>query len=316
MDAMPQRSHTPEEIFERFLDATPWLRLDETKPLWIDGLTGRELPVPVLFVQSQDTVFQMLILTGNDAFTRVRELRSGEWIPEYGLDFATTEGIQVEIEEGKASTYSSLRPGCPKRELKQHERELLFLALDAVTDLVGRMDRDEVQMLSHDAEEFGYRIWAVAKHWKAEVALLPESKWVLSAPFLQFEARLARLSAVPLPAQGVWEAGAFYLPVTRMHGDEEQFVQCAAVFEREGALLGLVTLEPFAEATEEVAEALLGAIEKQGRKPEGLLVRSDVQLERLIPLCQRLQIPLRMRKRLVELEHFREEMIDDFPEDA
>jgi hypothetical protein len=113
----------------------------------------------------------------------------------------------------------------------------------------------------------------------------------------------------------VWEAAPFFLPATRFQGNQEVFVQCAAVAERNLGLLGLVTLEAHASPEQEVAEALLGSIEQQKRIPQFLIVKDERLAERVLPVVQSLGIQLRIRKRLRELELIREEMIEEFPED-
>jgi hypothetical protein len=302
---------SPDQILDKFNQAAPWTRFDEWTGIWIETST---LSTCVLFGEDQDADFKMLILRGNDPSFRFLQYRSGEWIPEFGLDFATTDGLRVSIVDDGVDSYLSCRPGLPPDALRLDEKQFLFEVFDAITYLVGRLDQDEIPMLG-ETEEDCYHLWKVAGTWRAEVREFPEEQFQKFQPIEVQEARLKRLRAASLPQDGVWEAAPFFLPATRFQGNQEVFVQCAAVAERNLGLLGLVTLEAHASPEQEVAEALLGSIEQQKRIPQFLIVKDERLAERVLPVVQSLGIQLRIRKRLRELELIREEMIEEFPED-
>ncbi|MBU6153422.1 MAG: hypothetical protein KGP28_03880 [Bdellovibrionales bacterium] len=300
-----------DQILERFNLAAPWTRFDEWTGIWIETTTQSTC---VLFGEDQDSDFKMLVLRGNDPSFRFLQYRSGEWIPEFGLDFATTDGLRVSIIEDEVDSYLSCRPGLPPDALRLDEKQFLFEVFDAITYLVGRLDADEVPVLG-ETEDDCYHLWKVAGTWRAEVREFPEEQFQKFQPIEVQEARMKRIRAADLPQEGVWEAAPFFLPATRFQGNQEVFVQCAAVAERNSGLLGLVTLEAHASPEQEVAEALLGSIEQQKRLPQFLVVKDERLAERILPVVQSLGIQLRIRRRLRELELIREEMIEEFPDD-
>ncbi len=302
---------SPDQILEKFNQAAPWTRFDEWTGIWIETST---LSTCVLFGEDQDADFKMLILRGSDPSYRFLQYRSGEWIPEFGLDFATTDGLRVSIVEDEVDSYLSCRPGLPPDALRLDEKQFLFEVFDAISYLVDRLDQDELPMLG-ETEEDCYHLWKVAGTWRAEVREFPEEQFQKFQPIEVQESRLKRLHAASLPQDGVWEAAPFFLPATRFQGNQEVFVQCAAVAERNLGLLGLVTLEAHASPEQEVAEALLGSIEQQKRIPQFLIVKDERLAERILPVVQSLGIQLRIRKRLRDLELIREEMIEEFPDD-
>jgi hypothetical protein len=302
---------SPDRILEKFNQAAPWTRFDEWTGIWIETST---ISTCVLFGEDQEADFKMLVLRGADPAFRFLQYRSGEWIPEFGLDFATTDGLRVSIIGDEVDSYLSCRPGLPPDALRLDEKQFLFEVFDAITYLVERLDQDAVPMLG-ETEEDCYHLWKVAGTWRAEVREFPEEQFQKFQPIEVQDARLKRLRAAALPQDGVWEAAPFFLPATRFQGNQEVFVQCAAIAERNNGLLGLVTLEAHASPEQEVAEALLGSVEQQKRIPHFLVVKDERLAERILPVVQSLGIQLRIRKRLRELEIIREEMIDEFPDE-
>jgi hypothetical protein len=302
---------SPDQILDRFHELAPWTRFDEWTGIWME--IGDQ-SVCILFGEDQEADFRMLILRGSDPAQRYLGYRSGEWVPEFGLDFATTDGIRVEIVEDQVERYESCRPGLPPEPLRLDEKQLLFEVLDGINFLVGRLDDEKIPVLG-ETEDYCYHLWKVAGTWRGEVKEFPEEVFSRFDPIEVQESRIQRIQAAKLPQDGVWEASPFYLPATRFQGNQEVFVQCAAVAERGMGLLGLVTLEAHASPEQETAEAVLGSIEQQKRIPHFLVVKEERLAERLLPLVHRLGIQLRLRKRLRELEEIRENMIDEFPDD-
>jgi hypothetical protein len=301
---------TPETILDKFQELTPWTRFDEWTGIWIEMETGS---VCALFGEDQEADYKLLILRGNNPADRYLQYRNGEWIPEFGLDFATTDGIKLTVAGDEVQDYVSCHPGLPPEPLRLDEKQLLFEVLDAINYLVTQIDAEKLQVLGEN-EELGYHLWKVAKTWRAEVREFPEEQFVRHEPIEIPESRIKRLKAAGLLQEGVWEASPFYLPVTRFQGNQEVFVQCAGVAERGMGLLGLVTLEAHANAEQETAEALLGSIEKQMRYPQFLIVKEEKIAEKLLPILSALGIQLRLRRRLRELEFLRDEMIEEFPD--
>jgi hypothetical protein len=302
---------SPDQILERFNELSPWTRFDEWTGIWVEA---SEKSVCVLFGEDQEADFKILILRGSDPASRFLQYRTGEWIPEFGLDFATTDGIRVSISDDQVESYLSFYPGLPPETLRLDEKQFLFEVLDGINYLVEQLDRDALPVLG-ESEDYCYHLWKVAKTWRAEVKEFPEEQFFKFEPIQTVEARLKRLLSAALPREGVWEAAPFYLPATRYQGNQEVFVQCAAVAERGGGLLGLVTLEAHASPEQEVAEAIMGSIEQQKRIPQFLVVKDERLAERLLAFVQSLGIQLRIRRRLKDLEEIRESMIEEFPED-
>ncbi len=303
---------SPDQILEKFNELAPWTRFDEWTGIWMETSTQS---VCVLFGEDQEADFKMLILRGADPAHRYQQYRSGDWVPEFGLDFATTDGIRVNIIQDQVESYVSCHPGLPPEPLRLDEKQFLFEVFDGINYLVERLDQEKVQHLGETEDEC-YHLWKVAKTWRAEVKEFPDEVFTKFEPIQIQDSRLKRVRAAGLLQDGVWEASPFYLPATRFQGNQEVFVQCAAVAERGMGLLGLVTLEAHASPEQEIAEAILGSIEQQKRIPQFLIVKDERLAERLLPFLQALGIQLRLRKRLRELQEVREEMIDEFPDDA
>jgi hypothetical protein len=301
----------PDQILDAFNDSAPWTRFDEWTGIWVETSKGNAC---VLFGEDQEADYKALVLRGTDPALRFLQYRSGEWIPEFGLDFATTDGIRVEIVDDQVESYLSCRPGLPPDVPRVDEKQFLFEVFDAVNYLVDQLDRDQLPALG-ESEDFCYHLWKVAGTWRAEVKEFPEEQFLKLDPIEVSSSRISRILAANLVREGVWEAAPFFLPATRFQGNQEVFVQCAAVAERGMGLLGLVTLEAHASPEQEVAEAMLGSIEQQKRLPQFLVVKDERLAERLLAFVQSLGIQLRIRRRLRELEQTREEMIDEFPDD-
>ena len=301
----------PDQILDAFNESAPWTRFDEWTGIWVETSKGSAC---VFFGEDQDVEYKMLVLRGADHANRFLQYRSGEWIPEFGLDFATTDGIRVEIDGEEVENYVSCHPGLPPDVPRVDEKQFLFEVFDAVTYLVGQLDQDRLPVLGESEDEC-YHLWKVAGTWRAEVKEFPEEQFVRFDPIEVSQGRVSRVLAANLPRDGVWEAAPFFLPAVRFQGNQEVFIQCAAVAERGSGLLGLVTLEAHASPEQEVAEAILGSIEQQKRIPQFLVVKDERLAERLLPVVQSLGIQLRIRKRLRDLEEIREGMIDEFPDE-
>ncbi|NDF13714.1 hypothetical protein EB061_00090 [bacterium] len=302
---------SPDQILDRFNELAPWTRFDEWTGIWVEA-TGQS--VCVLFGEDQEADFKVLILRGADPASRFLQYRSGDWIPEFGLDFATTDGIRVNIVEDQVESYLSCYPGLPPEPLRLDEKQFLFEVLDGINYLVEQLDRDALPALG-ESEDYCYHLWKVAKTWRAEVEEFPEEQFLRFEPVQAGDSRVKRILGATLPRDGVWEAAPFFLPATRFQGNQEVFVQCAAVAERGAGLLGLVTLEAHASPEQEIAEAILGSIEQQKRIPQFLVVKDERLAERLLEFVQKLGIQLRIRRRLKDLEEIREGMIEDFPDE-
>ncbi len=303
--------NTPDQILEKFLDTTPWLRFDEWTGIWIETSTQS---VCAVFGEDQEADYKLLILRGTDPLYQYLQYRSGDWIPEFGLDFATMDGIRVAIEEESVESYLSCHPGLPPEELRLDEKQLMFEVLDAIQHLVTQIDAEKVPTLG-ETDDYCYHLWKVAQTWRAEAKEFPDEVFEKKEPIQIQKTRLDRLQAAKLPQEGIWEAAAFFLPATRFQGNQEVFVQCAGVAERGMGLLGLVTLEAHANPEQEVAEALIGSIEKQMKKPEFLVIKHEPLAEALLPILNTLQIHVRLRRRVRELESIREGMIEEFPDE-
>ena len=309
-------NNLPDQILNRFHELTPWNRFDEWSGICIETSTDF---VCAFFGEDQEADFKLLILRGADPSDRYLQYRAGDWIPEFGLDFATTDGIKMSIVEDEVDTYFSCKPGQPPQALRLDEKQLMFEVLDAINALVKMMDEEKVPVLG-ETEDLCYHLWMIEKSspgnaWRADVREFPDEQFVKHMPVEVSEARIKRIKAAGLLKEGVWEAAPFYLPVTRFQGNEEVFVQSAAIAERGAGLLGLVTLEAHANPEQEIVEALIGSIEKQMRIPQFLIVKDEQIAERVFPILQELGIEIRLRKRLRELVRIREEMIEEFPDD-
>ena len=305
-------THTPDQILDRFHEFLPWTRLDEWSGICVE--TSQDF-VCAFFGEDQEADFKLLILRGVDPAYRYLQYRSGEWVPEFGLDFGTVNGIKISIVEDQVDSYVSCKPGQPDEPLRLDEKQLMFEVMDAINSLVKAMDDEKVPALG-ETEDYVYYLWKVGATWRADAREFPDEDYLVYEPIQIEDARLKRLKAAGLLREGVWEAAPFFLPATRFQGDQEVFVQCAGVAERNAGLLGLVTLEAHADPEQEIAEALIGSIEKQKRIPQFLIVKEEKVAERLLPILQFLGIQIRLRKRLKELDRIREEMIDEFPEEA
>jgi hypothetical protein len=309
----------PDQILDRFHEAAPWTRFDEWNGICIEygappvGESGGEY-VCAFFGEDQEADFKLLILRGADPANRYLQYRSGEWIPEFGLDFATTDGLKISIVDDLVESYSSAKPGQASEPLRLDEKQVMFEVLDAIASLVEFIDQDKVQTLG-ETEDYCYHLWKVANTWRADVREFPEENFIKYEPIQLQEGRISRINAAKLPREGVWEASPFFLPATRFQGDQEMFIQCAGVAERGMGLLGLVTLEAHADPEQEVIEALVGSIEKQTRIPQFVIVKEERLAERMLPIVHGLGIQIRLRKRLRELERIRDEMVESFPED-
>lgn len=307
-------------IIETFEKKLPWQRFDEWTGICIELPEGFVSSphagyVCAFFGAAQDHEFKLVILRGLDPARGYLKYRNEEWIPEFGLDFGTIDSIQVYIDQDQVSGYESLKPGRPAEDLRSDEKQLMFMVLEAIVGLVETIDQDKIPMLG-ETDGVIYYLWKVLKNWKVDVREVPDEKYIPYSSISFSQDRLKRLQAVKLPREGVWEAAYFYLPVTRFQGDQEVFVQCAGVAERGVGLLGLVTLEAHADPDVELAEALVGSIEKQGRLPQFLVVKEEAAAEKLLPLLQTLNIHLRLRRKLPELDHVRDQMIEQFPDEA
>ncbi|MBC7397651.1 MAG: hypothetical protein H7333_09435, partial [Bdellovibrionales bacterium] len=197
---------SPDQILERFQELSPWHRFDEWTGIWIETAGGS---VCALFGEDQDADFKLLILRGEDPALRYLQYRSGEWIPEFGLDFATTDGIRVNIIQDQVESYFSCHPGLPPADLRLDEKQLLFEVLDAINYLVVQIDAEKLPMLGEN-ETLCYHLWKVAKTWRAEVKDFPDEQFVKYEAVQIPESRLKRISVAGLLHEGVWEASPFY----------------------------------------------------------------------------------------------------------
>lgn len=316
----------PETILDRFHQRSPWNRFDEWIGIGVE-IQSEHPPVFAFFGEEaredESLGYKLLILRGPSAADQYVRYRSGEWIPEFGLDFGTTDGIKVsmvagETVDGEAPgvvAYESCQPGRPPEPLRLDEKQLMFEVLEAINQLVDFIDQEQVPSLG-ETEDYCYHLWKVGGTWRADVREFPEEHMMPFESLSAAEARIQRIQAASLTREGVWEASSFFLPATRIQGDQEVFIQCAGIAERGGSLLGLVTLEAHADPDQEILEALLGSIETQKRMPQFLIVKEERVADRILPWTQRLGLHLRLRRRLRELERIRDEMIEEFPDDG
>lgn len=311
-------------VLERFTESTVWERFDE----WTGICVEISSPTPsnqqidyvcAFFGMDPKHDYKMTILRGPNPAQAYLKYRHEEWIPEFGLDFATSDSIQVYIDQGQVVQYESLKPGLAPQDLRADEKQLMFTVFEAIVELAQVLDQGKIALLDESNGVF-YYLWkwdvADAKaSWKIDIRETPVECYIPHPSIQPAESRLQRIKAVKLGQEGVWEAAYFYLPVTRVQGDQEVYVQCAGIADREKGLIGLVTLEAHADPDAELVEALLGSIEKQGKIPQFLIVKDEQAAEKLLPLLVSLNIHLRLRRNLYELESIREEMIEKFPDE-
>jgi len=300
-----------DKVLDQFATLAPWNQFDEWTGICVEV---KEEMVCAFFGEGQEEDFKLLILRGRDPAYRYQQYRNGEWTPEFGLDFATTDGIKVSIIDDLVSSYVSCRLGHPDEELRLDEKQLLFEVLDAINGLMGALEAEKVPLLG-ETEELCYHLWKVGATWRADAKEFPDEQLVQHQRIEVSPDRVKRIIAAGLLREGVWEATPFFLPVTRFQGDQEVYVQCAGVAEKGMGLLGLVTLEAHADPDQELVEAILGSIEKQMRIPFFIIVKEERVAERILPILLPLGIQIRLRRNLRELAHIRDEMIENFPDE-
>lgn len=306
---------SPEQILESFHELMPWARFDQWSGICIEtGDAAHPQTVCAFFGEDQDADQKLLILRGADPAFRYFQYRTGDWTPEFGLDFATTDGIKINIIEDEVDSYESSKPGHAPEALRLDEKQLMFEVVDAINTLVSLIDAEKVPVFG-ETEDYCYHLWKVAGTWRAEVREFPDEQFIANEPVEIADGLLKKIVAAKLPHEGVWEAASFYLPATRFQGDQEMFVQCAGVAERSVGTLGILTIESHADPEQEIVTVLLDSIEKQKRIPQFVMVREERVAERLFPMAQTLGIQLRLRRRLRDLSRIRDAMIDAFPED-
>ena len=212
-----------DQILDRFHEASPWTRLDEWSGICIETSQGF---VCAFFGEDQQADFKLLILRGTDPAFRYLQYRSGEWVPEFGLDFGTTNGIRVSISEEQVESYVSCKPGQPEEPLRLDEKQLLFEVMDAIATLVKARDEEKVPVLG-ETEDYCYALWKVGTTWRVDARDFPDEEFTLYEPIQIEDLRLKRIRAAGLLREGIWEATPFFLPATRFQGDQEVYVQCA-----------------------------------------------------------------------------------------
>jgi len=211
-------------------------------------------------------------------------------IRSLGLTFAGPHGWPM---------FRSYEPGYVEVLPNEEERGWLLLALNGARELVGRLRKKELPdlgLLDRD-EIVVLRLGSDGADWAQEIEVLDRGVEHPEVPAVD-ELKLRRL-ARSASRDGVWEAGAYWMPMVVEEGDAKPFypLLCAWADHNTGIIMHHKLATP-AEGLGVLQISGIELMEQSGRIPQTILVQTDKAVRLLEPVTEVLQIELTKIKTL------------------
>jgi hypothetical protein len=212
--------------------------------------------------------------------------------------------------------FRKYQPGYPPWYLAKDEAEYLALALRQAIEVSLRFREDPDILIHRKRNHYLVRVprktdgrWQWRDEW-LKPAPVEESK--IMVPPIN-EVRLQRIKKTIKRRGGTWEADFFFSPTPVREGKERPYYPYAAIYvdSYSGLILHADMVKP-TEHTTEFPNSVMGLIENVGMRPNEILVRKEEAFELLKLIASRLDINLKLVKRLKMLEHVQASMFQFF----
>ena len=189
--------------------------------------------------------------------------------------------------------------------LTQDEAAFLTLALHCGHDVASKVKAGQLDLAANPGQIFccfpkgGEGNQTLETRWEPEPIHRPQPP----EPLILNAESLARIKAMPLRADGIWEADISCLPAALTDRDRPYLPRAALVVHQDsGFILHSDITPPDSSAQQALAESLLQAIAQSGRLPNGIQLRDEAFAACLAPLGKALGIQLKSGKLKMVLE--------------
>jgi hypothetical protein len=201
--------------------------------------------------------------------------------------------------------FRSYLPGYHPWYLTEEEAVYLTLVLQQALQVALRCRENRSLLKGTSAKRYFVRVPEIdgnAVSWKDEwlkPPAVPQVEFSVPQPAPD---RLSRIKQTGKPRRGLWEIDIFHAPMAVKEQDRPFYPLMALGLAQESGLVVMSGVASQADYKEKFQEQLIRALELAQLQPEGILVARDDVLRLFEPVTSRLNIKLKMTKKLKVLE--------------
>jgi hypothetical protein len=211
--------------------------------------------------------------------------------------------------------FRSLQPGYLPWHLTEGEATYLALSMKQAQEVALCLEKDPNWLSGPGKDHYLVRVPVDRDGGRAW-----ESRWLKPAPIAKpevrsyplDEVRLRRIRNAAATRRGIWEVDSFYMPTPVAEEGRPYFpYSILAADHQSGLILGSALAEP-SDWEAKFSPAILDCIENNSVLPSALWVRKEELRDLLEPLASRLDIEVRLMKKLPEIDRARRAMVQYF----
>jgi hypothetical protein len=282
-------------------------------------------------------VYGLIVYLGSEGLEQYRQIRSGKrraGSPEHAYDQtclaawfgsrrdldAVDLGVVKELGFNFRGSnawpqFRSMKPAYFPWYLAEGEANFLRMCLEQAVEVALRLNSNPDWLSAPGKNHYLVRV-PIAR----DGGWLWESRWLKPAPPAKLqvrpypvdEVRLQRIKQAAEKRDGIWEADWFYLPAPVDEGDRPYFPYSMFCADHEsGFLFGSALAEP-SEWEIKFPPCLLECIETHRVLPSALWVRKEELRDLLEPMTSRLNIELKLAKKLPAIDRAKNSMFKYF----
>lgn len=282
-------------------------------------------------------VFGLAAYLGSDGLEQYRKVQSGK-VDAHSPDFAYSQNcltawfgdrnhldqadlkvvreLGLKFRGGNAwPQFRSLQPGYLPWYLTEGEARYLALSMEQAREVALCLNKDPNWLSGPGKNRYLVRVPIDRDGGRAW-----ESHWLTPAPIAKTkvraypldEVRLRRIGNAAVTRHGIWEVDAFYMPAQVEEEGRPYFpYSILAADHQSGFILGSALAEP-SEWEAKFPPGILDCIENNNLLPNALWVRKEELRDLLEPLAARLDIEVRLTRKLPEIDRVKRAMVKYF----
>ncbi|OIO06738.1 MAG: hypothetical protein AUJ52_11740 [Elusimicrobia bacterium CG1_02_63_36] len=318
------------DTFTHFAELKPWQDFDDDSLFAVqDPVTGQMGYACILGALGQ--VLSLCLYRGTGGFDVHQRMQRGEIDQDTDDIFALQDALMAETtarKELQAADLAVIRdlglkfrgrrgwplfrshlPGHLPWHLTEQEAVFLAFALRCAGDAVEGVRAGRIHLDAQPERVYAYFPAAgnpgFTARWEPYPVHRPEPPAPLSLPTDKLNALAA------FEADAPWEVQAFFIPAPIMDRERPYFARYLLLAHApSGYILNALAVSPEHPVHQTIAEAVVQAIEKNGRKPSELHVHEDPLVAALSPLGKALGLRVKAKRFLPAIQEAKDGLIE------
>jgi len=320
------------DAFSRFAEMKPWKDFNDDSLFAVqDPATGQMGYACILGALGQ--VLSLCLYRGTAGFDVHQRMQRGEIDQETDDIFALQDALMAETTDRKElepadlavirklglkfrgrkawPLFRSHLPGHLPWHLTESEAAFLAFALRCACDAVEGVRAGRIDLEARPERVFSYFASGGNAGFKTRREPYPVHRPQPLAPVALPVGKLETLKSGGLEADAPWEVEAFFIPAPIMDRERPYFARYLLLSHApSGLILNALAVPPEQPVHQTIAEVLVDAMEKNGRKPSEVHVREEPLVAALSPLGKTLGVRLKAKGALPAIAEAKRGLIE------